>query len=65
MINNSSEFQLINETKFTDGRNRKWVVFNDAGFFDYYCISCEDGTFFYMTNYENVRKLCELIKASY
>lgn len=65
MVNDSKSFQQISETKFTDGRNRTWVVFNDANFFNYYCISCSDGTNFYMTNYEDARKLCDLIKASY
>lgn len=65
MTGDDSQFEQIKELKFTDGRNRKWVVFNDASFFNYYCVSCEDGTYFYFTNSEDARKFCDLIKISY
>lgn len=53
------------EITFIDGRKRKWHVFNDYKFFNYFCIKCEDGTYFYMTNLEHTKKLCELLKNTY
>lgn len=61
----NEDIVTLSETTFTDGRKRKWYVFNDSNFFNYFCIKCEDQTYFYMTNIEDTRKLCELLKNTY
>lgn len=61
----TGELKTISEITFSDGRNRNWCIFNDSNFFNYFCIKCEDGTYFHISNYETAKMFCDLIKITY